>query len=132
MNIDIPERHISLKFKTHHDHPCYPEKDDVETRHKDTRRIEGLKIDLYYQASRESKMARGQTKTMYLEHPHPERIFVNHSTDILTGSSRDTIRPFFTLHCSLFFSWQYHAGILCPHHIWRDIHQSLIFSIQAK
>ena len=26
----------------------------------------------------------------------------------------------------------YHAGILCPHHSWREIHQSLIFSIQCR
>ena len=27
-------------------------------------------------------------------------------------------------------SGQYHAGIRCPHHSWREIHQSRIFSIQ--
>ncbi len=29
-------------------------------------------------------------------------------------------------------SWQYQAGIRCPHQIWREMHQSRMFSIQLK
>src|ERR1700722_6025895 len=35
-------------------------------------------------------------------------------------------------HSGLDASMQYHAGIRCPHHNWREMHQSCTFSIQWR
>ena len=42
VDIDLPEGHIARELDTHHDHPCDPEEDDVETSDQDIGGVEGL------------------------------------------------------------------------------------------
>ena len=42
VNVHVAERHIAHEFHAEHDHPRYPEEDDVETRHQHLCGVEGF------------------------------------------------------------------------------------------
>ena len=119
VDVDVAERHLAGEVQRHHDHPRDPEEDDVEARHQHGGGQEGLEVlRLLRPAERgEGHQRRGEPGVEHVRDP--------------ASAAFPCLRAALPLPCGRRRSCpssSYHAGIWWPHHSWREMHQSWMFS----
>ena len=107
------------RVQAEHHHPGDPEEQDVVRRDEHARRVEGAQVRRCRPASRGWRTATARKRTRCRGRRRPG------SSPPAAVSSGPTQR---TSPCS----GPYQTGIRCPHHSWREMHQSCMSSTQPK
>ena len=127
VNVDRAERHVAVLVAAHevaiqHDHARHPEEQNVEAGDQQRRRDRTRRGRASRRASPAPSTATVPTRTRCRARRCPAPAGPPHFAH-LSGVSRATmISPH--LQC--------HAGMRCPHHSWREMHQSWMLRIHSK
>ena len=128
VDVDGAERHLAHEMQPHHHHPGDPEKDDVEAGDQHVARI------IAGELRGRLGPAQGRERPQRRRKPGVEHVLVAAQRD-RRAVFRLRPRPRASASVSATKtvpSGPYQAGIWCPHHSWREMHQGWMLRIHSK
>ena len=123
VDVDVPEGHVAHELQAHHHHARHPEEEDVEAGHEHRGRVKGLEQRGRSGHPRVEKGQSAELNQVSRTSSSWTRCMPPHFGQAGGACMATATSP----HPS-----QVQAGIWWPHQIWREMHQSRMFSIQSK